>query len=68
MFHSDFIYTVKFTCTSVLVQFIGYTLVTIYMFEYFYSKTYQKHNNSNLFYFGTTLYNFGRFLRPSSGV
>jgi len=34
------------------------TFVGLYIVIYFYSKTNQMHNISNLFYFGTTLYMF----------
>jgi len=45
------------------LTFVGPSIVI-----YFYSKTNQTHNISNLFNFGTKLYMFRRSLRPSSGV
>jgi len=39
-------------------------LIFSYCLAYFYSKTNQMHNISNLFYFGTTLYMF-RTVSPS---
>jgi hypothetical protein len=58
--HRVFYNVRKKNCTD--LTFAGPCIVI-----YFYTKTNQKHNISNLFYFGTTLYMF-RSLRPSSGV
>jgi hypothetical protein len=45
-------------------KYVRLTFVGPYIVIYFYSKTYQMHNISNLFYFGTTLYMF-RTVSPS---
>jgi len=49
----------KILCLVLRVEFL--TFVGPCIVIYFYSKTNQMHNISNLFYFGTTLYMFRTF-------
>jgi len=46
-----------FSCFhDIIIELDSLTFVGLYIVIYFYSKTNQMHNISNLFYFGTTLY------------
>jgi hypothetical protein len=58
---------VCFKVTDVSVCLCMYVCMYVNRF-FFYTKTNQMHNISNLYYFGTTLYMFRTVFRPSSGV